>query len=86
MVVALALSSSAAWAAPCATACKDEIRSCMSQQCAGLKPRARMRCKRSQCSKPIVADCMHDLNICGATSARPTSKPAPTTAPTTGGW
>jgi hypothetical protein len=91
-IAVLALSSPIASAAPCATACKDEIRNCMSQECQGLKPRARMRCKRARCSKPIVADCLNDLSVCGATSARPPSHPAPThpapthPAPTPGGW
>jgi hypothetical protein len=76
------MTSPIAWAAPCSTACNDEIRSCMSQECQGLKPRARMRCKRTRCKQPIVADCMHDLSVCGATTARPPGHPAPTT----GGW
>ena len=86
-IAVLALSSPIAWAAPCATACKDEIQSCVNQECQGLKPHARMRCKRAKCSKRIVADCLNDLSVCGATSARPVSHPAPThPAPTPGGW
>ena len=86
-IVVLALSSPIAWAAPCSTACKDEIRSCVSQECQGLKGHARMQCKRITCKKQIVADCMSDLSFCGATSARPVSHPAPThPAPTPGGW
>ena len=81
-VAVLVASAPRAWAAPCATACKDEIKSCVSQNCQGLKPAAKMRCKRSKCQKPIVNDCYHDLNVCGATTARPPGSPAPTT----GGW
>jgi hypothetical protein len=75
---ALALSSPVALGAPCATACKDEIRSCASETCQGLKPGPRMRCRRKECAKPIVKACYDDLNVCGATRARP--KP-PTVAP-----
>jgi hypothetical protein len=82
LVAALAVSSPATWGAPCSTACKDEIKSCATQQCAGLKPAAKMRCKRSKCQKPIVNDCYHDLNVCGATTARAPHSPAPTS----GGW
>jgi hypothetical protein len=86
-IAVLALAAPIAWAAPCSTACNDEIRSCMSQECQGLKPHARMRCKRIRCKQPIVADCMRDLSVCGATSARPVSHPAPThPAPMPGGW
>ena len=88
-IVVLALSPAIVWAAPCSTACSDEIKACMSQNCQGLKPHARMRCKRINC-KPIIADCMRDLSVCGATSARPVSHPAPTApthpAPMPGGW
>jgi hypothetical protein len=89
-IAVLVLSAPIAWAAPCATACKDEIQSCVNQECQGLKPHARMRCKRAKCSKRIVADCLNDLSVCGATSARPVSHPAPTApthpAPMPGGW
>jgi hypothetical protein len=66
--------------APCVTACKDEIRGCVTAQCQGLKPGPRMRCRRKQCATPIVKACYADLTVCGATRARP--KPPPVASPT----
>ena len=87
IVAGLVLSAPAAWAAPCATACKNAIQICVSQQCQGLKPAARMRCKRAKCRKRIINDCYLDLSVCGATRARP--GPAPGSGqphPVAGGW
>ena len=67
----LAVAAPDARGAPCATACKDEIRACVSAQCQGLKPGPRMRCRRKQCASPIVRECYTDLTLCGATRARP---------------
>jgi hypothetical protein len=75
---ALAVGAPVARGAPCVTACKDEIRSCANETCQGLKPAARVRCKRRECRKPIVQACLGDLSVCGATRARP--KP-PTVSP-----
>lgn len=71
VLAALAVSAPVAQGAPCVTACKDEIRSCVSETCQGLKPAARRRCKRRECSRPIVQACYDDLGLCGATRARP---------------
>ncbi len=79
LLAALILSAPGAWGAPCATACKDEIRTCASERCQGLRPGPRMRCKRKACSSPIVKSCYADLAVCGATRARP--KPPPVTGP-----
>lgn len=78
-LAALALSAPGARGAPCATACKDDIRSCASEACQGLKPGPRMRCRRKKCASPIVKACYADLTVCGATRARP--KPPPGTSP-----
>lgn len=84
LLAALALCSSTAWGAPCKTACKDQIASCATQQCPGLRGQKLMRCKRAKCKKPIVLSCYHDLTVCGATSARPPSAGGPPVLP--GGW
>jgi hypothetical protein len=80
VLAALAVWSSVAEGAACVTACKDEIRSCVTETCQGLKPAARRRCKRRECSRPIVRACYDDLGVCGATRARPAppSPPSPT--------
>jgi hypothetical protein len=75
----LAVAAPDARGAPCATACKDEIRTCVSAQCQGLKPGPRMRCRRKECASPIVKACYSDLTLCGATRARP--KPPPVSGP-----
>jgi hypothetical protein len=82
VLAALALWLPAASGAPCATACKDEIRRCMSVECQGLKAGPRMRCKRRTCTRPIVNACYDDLGVCGATRARP--KPPSTPPPLPG--
>ncbi len=84
LLAVLALCSSTAWGAPCVTACKDEIASCATQQCPGLRGPKLMRCKRAKCRKPIVLSCKHDLSVCGATSANPPSAGGPPVLP--GGW
>ena len=84
LAVALLWSTGGAWAAPCATACKDEIAACASAECQGLRPRALRHCRRIQCRKPILTDCYHDLAVCGATRAFPPGNPA--TPPSAGGW
>ena len=84
LLAALALCSSTAWALPCASACKDEVASCATQECPGLRGLKLQRCKRVKCKKPIVLTCYHDLSICGATSARPPSAGGPPVLP--GGW
>jgi len=87
IVAGLTLSAPAAWAAPCATACKDEIKACMSQECQGLKPAARMRCKRVKCRKPLLNDCYLNLSVCGATRAHPGPTPGSGQPhPVAGGW
>jgi hypothetical protein len=83
LLAATLLGAPGAWAAPCATACKDEIAACVSAECQGLRARARQRCKRIECRKPIVTDCYGDLAVCGATSARP---PGSGKSPPAGGW
>ena len=75
----LAVAAPDARGAPCITACKDEIQGCVSAQCQGLKPAAKMRCRRKQCKSPIVTACYTDLTRCGATTARP--KPPPVSGP-----
>jgi hypothetical protein len=84
LVVILALCSSTAWALPCASACKDEVASCATQECAGLHGPKFQRCKRAKCKKQIVLSCYHDLSVCGATSAKPPSAGGPPVLP--GGW
>jgi hypothetical protein len=84
LLAVLALCSQAAWAAPCQTACKDEIAACATQECPGLRGNKFARCKRAKCRKPIVLSCYHDLTVCGATSARPPSAGGPPVLP--GGW
>jgi hypothetical protein len=84
VLAALALYSQAAWAAPCQTACKDEIAACAPEQCPGLRGHKLGSCKRARCKKPIVQACYHDLTVCGATSARPPSAGGPPVLP--GGW
>jgi uncharacterized membrane protein YgcG len=77
-------------AAPCVTACRDEIAACMGSECQGLTHRPLRHCKH-QCKRSIVRDCFADLSVCGATSARPVK---PTSGGggggggggTTGGW
>ena len=77
----LALPHPAAWAAPCVTACKDEIGACVSSDCQGFTRKALRHCKRA-CKKTLVQDCYKDLTVCGATTARP---PGSGTPPP-GGW
>jgi hypothetical protein len=84
LLAALVLCSSTAWALPCASACKDEVASCATQKCPGLRGLKLQRCKRAQCKKPIVQHCYLDLSVCGATSARPPSAGGPPVLP--GGW
>ena len=82
MVLAtLALSPGITLGAPCVTACKNEIRSCVSEQCQGLKPGPRRRCRRKQCARPIVTQCYKNLSLCGATRARPAPPSAPHPVP-----
>ena len=76
-LAALAFSAPVAQGAPCVMACRDEIRSCVTATCQGLKPAAKSRCRRRKCTRPIVNACYGDLTVCGATSARPA--PPPTT-------
>jgi len=85
MLAVLALCAQAAWAAPCQTACKDEIAACATQECPGLRGQKLVRCKRAKCRKPIMLSCFHDpQGVCGATSARPPSAGGPPVLP--GGW
>ena len=78
MVLAmLALSPGITLGAPCVMACKSAIRSCVSEQCQGLKPGPRMHCRRKKCARPIVKACYGDLSLCGATRARPKPPSAP---------
>ena len=77
VLAALAVSPPVARGLPCVTACKDEIRTCVTQTCQGLKPAARSRCKRRKCTRPIVNACYGDLTVCGATRARPAPPPPP---------
>ena len=84
LVVILALCSSTAWALPCASACKDEVASCATQECAGLHGPKFQRCKRAKCKKQIVQSCYLNLSVCGATSAKPPSAGGPPVLP--GGW
>jgi uncharacterized membrane protein YgcG len=89
-IATLLLRSGPVAAAPCVTACRDEIVACVATDCQGLTHRALRHCKR-QCKRSIVRDCFADLSVCGATSARPVK---PTSGGggggggggTTGGW
>jgi hypothetical protein len=80
-VAVLALAAPEARGTPCVTACRDEIRSCASEKCQGLKPGPRMRCRRKQCASPIRTACYADLTVCGATRARPKPPPVPSPMP-----
>ena len=69
-IVLAVLIAPRAWAAPCVTACKDEIAACRAANCQTLTKKARRHCLRD-CSKNLVRDCYADLSLCGATTARP---------------
>lgn len=60
--------------AACVTACKDEVAACVSADCQGLTKRPLRQCKRG-CKRTLVRDCIADLSVCGATTARP-AKPS----------
>ena len=78
LLITLALPLPSAWGAACNVACRDEVAACVSTQCADLRGRAKRRCKRHECTNPIVQDCYADLAVCGATRARPAG---PTSTP-----
>lgn len=70
-------------AAPCASACADEIAVCVGTECQGLTKRPLRKC-RHRCKRQLVHDCFTDLGVCGATSARPV--PTGGGGATGGGW
>ena len=84
-LLAIAVEASPGQAAPCVTACADEVAACVSAECQGLKKRPLRRC-RHRCKKQLVQDCYADLAVCGATSAR---RPRPSSGgggESGGGW
>ena len=78
----IAVRSTPALAAPCATACADEVAACVGTECQGLTKRPLRKC-RHRCRRQLVHDCFTDLAVCGATSVRP---PRPGGGTTGGGW
>ena len=74
-----------AWAAACAQACKDEVAACRSAECAQLTGKAGRHCRRG-CKKGLVQDCLLDLSVCGATTARPKPARPPGGGSSGGGW
>ena len=77
MLTIVAARPEVAQGAPCVTACKDEIATCVSTECQGLVKRPLRHCRKS-CKRTMVHDCFADLTVCGATVARPPKAPPPT--------